>query len=61
MAEPLIGRHAGITRVLVTHEIDHGLAEADRVLGLHNGTVLIDRPAAEIETAQVRALYGGPR
>jgi heme exporter protein A len=61
MAEPLIGMRPGITRVLVTHEIDHGLAEADRVLGLHNGAVLIDRPAAETDTAQVRALYARTR
>ena len=61
MAEPLIGARTGTTRILVTHEIEHGLREADRVLGLHNGAVMIDRPAAEIETAEVRALYGGTR
>jgi heme exporter protein A len=61
MAEPLIGAGTGTTRVLVTHEIDHGLAEADRVLGLHSGAVMIDRPAAEIDGTEVRALYGGTR
>ena len=34
MVEPLIGARAGVTRVLVTHDIEHGLAEADQVLGL---------------------------
>jgi heme exporter protein A len=58
MAEPLIGAHAGITRVLVTHEIEHGLAEADRVLGLRDGAVLIDAPAASLDIATVRTLYG---
>ena len=58
MAEPLIGAQAGLTRVLVTHEIDHGLAEADQVLGLREGSVLIDAPAARLDPRDVRALYG---
>jgi heme exporter protein A len=58
MAEPLIGARAGITRVLVTHEIEHGLAEGDRVLGLRDGAVLIDAPATQLDARQVRRLYG---
>jgi heme exporter protein A len=58
MAEPLIGARAGVTRVLVTHEIEHGLAEADQVLGLREGSVLIDAPAARLGPRDVRALYG---
>jgi len=58
MAEPLIGAAAGVTRVLVTHEIEHGLTEADRVLGLRDGAVLIDAPAAQLDASQVRRLYG---
>ena len=58
MAEPLIGVRAGATRVLVTHEIEHGLAEADRVLGLRDGAVLIDAPAASLDARTVRSLYG---
>ena len=61
MAEPLIGASTRTTRILVTHEIDHGLAEADRVLGLRSGAVIIDRPAAEIDGAEIRALYGRTR
>jgi heme exporter protein A len=58
MAEPLIGGSAGITRVLVTHEVEHGLTEADQVLGLRDGAVLIDSPAGQIDAHRVRALYG---
>jgi ABC-type multidrug transport system ATPase subunit len=58
MAEPLIGAQAGITRVLVTHEIEHGLSEADRVLGLRDGAVLIDAPASSLDAPTVRTLYG---
>ena len=35
--EPLIGRRSGRTRVLVTHDLDGGLAEADLALGLKDG------------------------
>jgi heme exporter protein A len=57
MCEPLIGAAAGVTRVLVTHEIEHGLAEADRVLGLRDGAALIDAPSATLDTSTVRTLY----
>jgi heme exporter protein A len=39
--EPLIGRASGRTRVLVTHDMEGALAEADLALGLKAG-----RPAA---------------
>ena len=34
LLEPLIGRASGRTRVLVTHDVEGGLAEADLALGL---------------------------
>jgi heme exporter protein A len=37
LLEPLIGRESGRTRVLVTHDPERGLAEADLVLGLRGG------------------------
>ena len=37
LLEPLIGRASGRTRVLVTHDVEGGLAEADLVLGLRDG------------------------
>jgi ABC-type sulfate/molybdate transport systems ATPase subunit len=33
----LIGRASGRTRVLVTHDVERGKAEADQVLGLRAG------------------------
>jgi heme exporter protein A len=44
LLEPLIGRASGRTRVLVTHDVERGKAEADQVLGLRAG-----RPA-ELES-----------
>jgi heme exporter protein A len=50
--EPLIGRSSGRTRVLVTHDVDRGLAEADAVLGLRDGNPVPCRGADD-----VRKLY----
>jgi heme exporter protein A len=35
--EPLIGRESGRTRVLITHDVEGGLGEADLALGLRGG------------------------
>jgi heme exporter protein A len=58
IVEPLIGRGGGRTRVLVTHDIERGLAEADRVLGLRDGRVLLTGRSGDCSVAEVRALYG---
>jgi len=44
LLEPLIGPPSGRTRVLVSHDVDWALGEADVVLRLKDG-----RPAAEHE------------
>jgi heme exporter protein A len=45
------------TRVVISHDVEHGLAEADLVLGLRGGrTALLER-AASVTPADVRALY----
>jgi heme exporter protein A len=40
LLEPLIGRGSGLTRVLVTHDIDRGRAEADHVLAIRGGRLV---------------------
>ena len=37
LLEPLIGRESGCTRVVVTHDVERGAAEADQVLRLRDG------------------------
>ena len=37
LLEPLIGRASGCTRILVTHDVARGRAEADQVLALRSG------------------------
>jgi heme exporter protein A len=57
---PLIGRRAGggrITRVLISHDAELGLAEADHVLGLRAGRQAIWAPAGDVRLGDVRGLY----
>jgi heme exporter protein A len=57
LLEPLIGRPSGRTRVLVTHDVDGGLAESDVVLGLKRGRVEIAGARASATGADLRGLY----
>jgi heme exporter protein A len=52
--EPLIGRASGRTRVVVTHDVERGLAESDLALGLRDGRQAF---AGEVAAARVRELY----
>jgi heme exporter protein A len=54
LLEPLIGRPSGRARMIVTHDVEGGLAEADRVLGLRRGRVAVDAPVADVDAAAVR-------
>jgi heme exporter protein A len=45
------------TRVLISHDVEDGLAEADLVLGLRGGRVALLERAGAVSTADVRALY----
>ena len=58
--EPLIGRNAGPARVVISHDVEHGLAEADSVLGLRKGRAEIVAARGEVAEAEVRALYSAP-
>jgi ABC-type multidrug transport system ATPase subunit len=58
LVEPLIGRSCPCSRVLVTHDIERGLTQADHVLGLRDGQVLLRNAARECNASDVRALYG---
>jgi heme exporter protein A len=54
LLEPLIGRASGRTRVLVTHDVEHGLAESDTAIGLRAGRQVM---AGRLTVDQVRELY----
>jgi heme exporter protein A len=55
--ESLIGRTAGPARVVISHDVEHGLAEADLVLGLKAGRAAMLEPAAAVTAGHVRGLY----
>jgi heme exporter protein A len=55
--EPLIGRASGRTRVLVTHDVEGGLAEADVALGLRGGRQAFCEPVVAVDAARARELY----
>lgn len=58
--EPLIGRASGATRVLVTHDVEGGLADGDRALVLTaDGSVAYEGPAGGVTPAEARAVYAG--
>lgn len=48
---------AGRTRVLISHDVEHGLAEADLVLGLRRGRQAFLAAPAEVDAAVLRELY----
>jgi heme exporter protein A len=54
---PLIGRASGATRVLISHDVEAGLAEADLVLGLRGGRPALLAPVAAVGAHDVRELY----
>lgn len=58
--EPLIGRGGGATRIVVTHDVEGGLADADRALALRSdGAVAYEGPATGLSSGDARAIYAG--
>jgi heme exporter protein A len=55
--EPLIGRATGAARLLISHDVEQGLAEADLVLGLRAGRPEIAAAAGAVGADAVRELY----
>jgi heme exporter protein A len=54
---PLIGRASGAARVLISHDAEEGLAEADLVLGLRAGRPALLAPPGEVGVGDLRGLY----
>ena len=57
LVEPLLGRAAGKTRDVTSHDPTGGLAEADLVLGLRGARPAFLKPAAEVDAGEIRELY----
>ena len=54
LLEPLLGRASGRTRVLVTHDVERGLAECDVAIGLRGGRQMLSGTPSVTE---IRGLY----
>ena len=54
---PLIGRNAERARVVISHDVEHGLDDADMVLGLRAGRAEFATARGDVTEADVRALY----
>ena len=62
VVEPLIGASSGATRVVVSHDVEAGLAEADRALALRaDGSVAYEGGASGLSAGDARAVYRGGR
>jgi ABC-type multidrug transport system ATPase subunit len=57
LVEPLIGRPAGRTRVLTSHDPRSALAEADLVLALKDGRVAYAGEPAGFDDTRLQELY----
>jgi ABC-type multidrug transport system ATPase subunit len=57
LLEPLIGRGAGLTRVLTSHDPQAALAEADLVLGLSEGRSAFVAEPHDVDAERLEALY----
>jgi heme exporter protein A len=57
LVEPLIGRAAGATRVLTSHDPQAALTEADLVLGLRDGRPAFLGEPGQLSESQLKALY----
>ena len=60
VVDELLGPAPGRSRVLVTHDVEGGLAEADLALALRaDGSVAHAGPAARLAVTEARAIVGG--
>ncbi len=52
-----IARERGITLVITLHQVDAALAHFSRIVGLRDGAVAFDLPAAQVTSERLAALY----
>jgi heme exporter protein A len=57
IVEPLIGRSSGATRVIVSHDPQAAVSEADLVLGLSRGRTVFLAAPAELDDGALARLY----
>ncbi len=54
-----LARRHGATLILCTHDLGLVLPRVDRLLGLREGRLTLDLPAAAVQPSDLAALYAG--
>jgi heme exporter protein A len=57
LLDPIIGRGSGRTRILVTHDVGRGIAEADTLIGIRGGRIAVAGDASGDAARQAEALF----
>jgi heme exporter protein A len=57
LLQPLIGRDSGRTRIVVTHDVARGMAEADTFVGIRAGRIEAAGPASGDAATEARAVF----
>jgi phosphonate transport system ATP-binding protein len=52
-----LARQEGVTVIFISHNIDHALQYGDRILGLADGSMLLDARASSLSAQELRGLY----
>jgi phosphonate transport system ATP-binding protein len=47
----------GATLIVVSHRMEHALAHCERIVGLKDGVVALDRPASTLDEAHLRGFF----
>jgi len=52
-----LARQEGLTLLFISHRMEHTLAFSDRILGLQGGRIVMDRPTASTDAAELRRFF----
>ena len=52
-----LARQDGLTLLFISHRMEHTLQFSDRILGLQGGRIVMDRPTANTDVAQLRRFF----
>ncbi len=52
-----LARKDGLTLIFISHRMEHTLEFSDHILGLQGGTIVMDRPTARTDAAQLRRFF----
>ncbi|MFW5828728.1 MAG: phosphonate ABC transporter ATP-binding protein [Planctomycetota bacterium] len=53
-----LARESGLTMVFVSHHLEHAVRYADRVIGLRDGVLALDRSTAGLQARELEGMYG---